>query len=111
MPLVGAKLKILYFEKSYGTYISNWQIQPISLRNTDENGEVIIDNVPIGNYTVRVYFEGSFIKEAAISTNNDINYIFTTVPHFPLWIIVFGTINGIILLIGLIYFLRYRKLR
>jgi len=111
MPLIGAKVKLFYYGKEYGTYISSNRVQPISLGKTDENGEIILDSVVIGNYTVKVYFRNSFLKEASVNTYKENNYVRTNVPHFPLWIVVFGALNGIFLVIGVLFYLKSKKLR
>ena len=111
MPLVGAKIEVFHFGAIYGTYISNTSSQPISPSRSDENGQIILDNVPRGNYTIRVFWQGSFVEEASISTYNEINYIHTRIPHSPLWIIIFGVITGSILIIGAIFYQKYKKLR
>ena len=111
MPLIGAKVKLFYYGKEYGTYISSNRVQPISLGKTDENGEITLNNVVIGNYTVRVYYRNSFLKEASVNTYKENNYVRTNFPHFPLWIVVFGALNGIILVIGVLFYLKSKKLR
>jgi len=111
MPLVGAKIEVFHFGAIYGTYISNKTIQPIIPLKSDENGQIVLYNVPRGNYTIRVYWEGRFVKEASISTFNEINYVYTSIVHSPLWIIIFGGIIGIILILGAIFYLKYKKLR
>jgi len=111
MPLVGARTEIYYYGVTFGTYVSNEQVYPISPSNTDENGNLIIQNVPRGNYSVQVYYNGKFIQETVVSTDNEVNYIYTSVPHFPLWILIFGSINGIIIVIGLLFYIKNRKTR
>ena len=111
MPLVGAKIEVFHFGAIYGTYISNTTIQPIIPSKSDENGQIVLYNVPRGNYTIKVYWKGKIVKEAPISTSNEVNYVYTSVIHYPLWIIVFGGINGIILILGAIFYLKYKKLR
>ncbi len=111
MPLVGANVEVYYYGQKYGTYISTEWVQPIAPGTTNENGHVILSAVPYGNYTVRVYQNGIFLKESTASTYNEYNYINTSYPHFPLWIIIFGCINGIILIFGLIFYLKNKKLR
>ena len=111
MPLAGAKIEVFHFGVIYGTYISNTTSQPIIPPRSDENGQIILDNVPRGNYTIRVFWQGSFVEEASISTFNEINYIKTSIPHSPLWIIIFGVITGSILIIGVIFYQKYKKLR
>jgi hypothetical protein len=111
MPLVGADVEIFYFGQKYGTYISADNSQPIAPGKTNENGEIILNDVPYGNYTIRVYQNGRFLKESIVSTHNEINYIYTYYPHFPLWIIIFGLLNIIILFFGAISYLKYKKTR
>ncbi len=111
MPLVGADVKVYYFDQEYGTYVSKDKVQPISPGKTNENGEIVLLHVPAGNYTIRVYYNGLFLKESTCSTYNYRNYISTNYPHFPLWIIIFGVINGIILILGLIFYSKYKKMR
>ena len=110
MPLIGAIVKLFYYGKEYGTYISSNRVQPIPLGKTDDNGEIILNNVVIGNYTVRVYYRNSFLKEASVNTYKENNYVRTNFPHFPLWIVVFGALNGIILVIGVLFYLKSKKL-
>jgi hypothetical protein len=111
MPLVGAKIEIFQFGVVYGTYISNSTSQPINPQPSDENGQIIVYNVPRGNYSIRVYWRGNFVKEAQVSTFNEVNYVYTSIPHSPLWIIIFGSIIGTILLIGAIFYQKYKNLR
>ncbi|GAG78709.1 unnamed protein product, partial [marine sediment metagenome] len=85
--------------------------QPIIPSRSDENGQITLDNVPRGNYTIRVFWQGKFVEEASVSTFNEINYINTNIPHSPLWIIIFGVITGSILIIGVIFYQKFKKLR
>ncbi|MHA2048807.1 MAG: prealbumin-like fold domain-containing protein [Promethearchaeota archaeon] len=111
MPLVGATLEIFYYGAVYGTYVSNEVAQPITPGNTDENGELIVRNLPHGNYTVRVFHQGRFLKEVQANTNTEIINITTNYPHFPLWISIFGLTNVIILILGLLYYRKNKRSR
>ncbi|MFX1567176.1 MAG: hypothetical protein ACFFCV_02280 [Promethearchaeota archaeon] len=111
MPLIGADLEVYYFGQKYGTYISKDQVQPISPGKTNENGEIIIKNIPYGNYTIKVFQNGDFLTESDVNTYTEINYIYTSYPHFPLWIIIFGGLNSIILIFGVIFYLKNKKMR
>jgi hypothetical protein len=109
MPLIGVNIEILHFGAMYGTYVSNKSVQPIHPGTTDGNGEVVLFDVPRGNYTVRVIWQGKVVKEATVTTDKEVNYVFTTVPHFPLWILIFGSISGIILVVGALFYLKNKK--
>ena len=109
MPLVGYRIELIYFGKKYGTYISNDLNQPMAKTYSDENGEIIIENVPNGNYTVRVYDGNTLIAETLINTFREVNYFRTDVFHFPLWILIFGGISGALLLIGLVLYFNNKK--
>lgn len=109
MPLNGYKIELLYFGKVFGTYISNNLTQPMAPAYSDENGEILIENVPNGNYTARIYQDNVIIIEASVNTFSEVNYVSTDVPYFPLWILIFGSINGALILIGLIIYFNYKR--
>ncbi len=111
MPITGASIDVYYYGQKFGTYISNNQSQPIGLTKSDENGEILLRNVPHGNYFIKVYFRGSLIKESDVSTFNGVNYIYTNIPHLPIWVLIFGIINGCILIIGVAFYLKYKNKR
>ncbi len=109
MPLVGYRIELTYYGKNYGTYISNDFNQPMAYAYSDENGEILIENVPNGNYTVKVFQGTEPITVFQINTFREVNYLITDVFHFPLWILIFGGINGILILLGLILYFNYTK--
>lgn len=109
MPLVGNRIELYYYEKLYGTYISNDLNQPMAPTYSNENGEIIIENVPNGNYTVKVYQNERLVREELINTFSLVNIIRSNVIHFPLWIIIFGSISAISTFIGLIFYFNYKK--
>jgi len=111
MPLVGAKVEVFYYGQQFGTYMSINKNQPLALVNSDENGVIVVHNVPHGNYTVKVYYSGLLIKEASASTEKEENFVYTKIPHVPIWIIIFGGFNGVILIIGVIFYLKYKNKR
>ena len=109
MPLVGYRVELIYYGKKYGTYISNDLNQPMAKTYSDENGLALIENVPNGNYTVRIYQGNTLISETLINTFREVNYFITDIPHFPLWILIFGGISGLLFLIGLVFYFNYMK--
>ena len=109
MPISGITVEFYYYGKAYGTYISNERVLPISPILSDENGEVILNGVPNGNYTLKLYQNNQLLIETTIDTFTPVNYIATEIVHFPLWIMIFGLINGILFLIGYISYYKYKK--
>jgi len=111
MPIMNLNLELYFYNKPFGTYISNDFIQPSASISTDFNGEVSIKNLPTGNYTLRIFRKSNLIKETVINTFSKTHYIITDVLHFPLVIMIFGLISGIIFLIGLILYLNSKRIR
>ncbi|MBY8979552.1 MAG: carboxypeptidase regulatory-like domain-containing protein [Candidatus Lokiarchaeota archaeon] len=109
MPLVGYRIELKYYGKNYGTYMSNDFTQPMAYAYSDENGEILIENVPNGNYTVKVYQGTVLITEFQINTFREVNYLITDVIHFPLWILIFGGISSILILLGLLLYFNNMK--
>ncbi|MFX1492733.1 MAG: hypothetical protein ACFFBZ_00465 [Promethearchaeota archaeon] len=109
MPLIGVDLVLYYYQKQYGTYISNDLIQPMAPVSTNENGEAVISNLPNGNYTVMIYEDGRLIKESTVNTYQKFNYIASDELHFPLVIVIFAAISGVFIFIGAILYIRYKK--
>ncbi len=109
MPLVGVNIILYYYQKQYGTYISNDLIQPMAPVSTNENGEAVIRNVPNGNYTVMIYEDGRLIKESTVNTYQRFNYIVSDELHFPLVILIFGVISGVFILLGVIFYIQYKN--
>ncbi len=109
MPLNGYRIELLYFGKVFGTYISNNLTQPMAPAYSNENGEILIENVPNGNYTVKIYQDNVILRDALINTFSEVNYVSTNIPYFPLWILIFGSLNGALILIGLIIYFNYKK--
>lgn len=106
MPIAGLDVKIYYYGELYGTYISKEKNQPIGPTITDENGEILVKNVPNGNYTLKIYQGDVLIKEAEVSAHLEINYVITPIIHFPFVIMIFGSIFGLIFGVG---YVLYRK--
>jgi len=111
LPISNVEVQIYYFGEEYGTYISNEKTQPLGPQITDENGEILLEKVPDGNYTVKVYYFNNVVKESEVSTFLEINYVPTTIIHIPIVVLIFGSIFGFVLIIGLFYRLRQEKSR
>ncbi|MHA1726069.1 MAG: hypothetical protein ACTSYC_05010 [Promethearchaeota archaeon] len=109
MPLRDTDIQILYYGKTFGTYISNSHVQPTSITKTDEEGEIFIQNVPNGDYTVIIYEQGTPIYNSTVMAYKQVNYVITTISHFPLVILSFLFPNAIFLALGVLIYLHYKK--
>ena len=103
MPLGNYEVRLYYYGEKFGTYISEDDHQPLGPLITNEFGEVLIKDVPNGNYTAKIFPKDSenMVLETEVSVFVDINYVKTSVIHFPILILIFGGIAGIILILGL----------
>ncbi len=108
MPVSGLDVKIYYYGELYGTYISNEKSQPIGKTITDENGEIMVKDVPNGNYTIKVYQGETLIKEAEVSAYIELNYVITPIFHIPFVVMILGSMYGLIFSIGY-YIFRKKK--
>jgi len=106
MPLWYLDVEVYYNDILYGTYISNNFTQPIAPLVANENGEIILANIPSGNYRIEVFQAGHQLKTVNINTEQETHYIATNVLHFPSVVLTFGIISTIILVAGVLIFLR-----
>lgn len=106
MPIVGLDVVVYYYGEKYGTYISKEVNQPIGPTITDQNGEILVENVPNGNYTIRIYdpITEELIMEAEVSAFTEVNYVLTPIIHFPLIVLIFSIGSVCIFGIGFIIF-------
>jgi hypothetical protein len=109
MPLGGYRVELYYFDILYGTYISNEINQPMAPAYSNENGELLIENVPNGNFTVKVYDDQNIIIETQINTFSRFNVINTNVLQFPYWLVIFGSFSTLLVIIGLLMYFKRRK--
>lgn len=106
MPIVGLDVVVYYYGEKYGTYISKEVNQPIGPTITDQNGEILVENVPNGNYTIKIYnpITEELIFEAEVSAFTEVNYVITPIIHFPLIVLIFSISSLGIFGIGFIVF-------
>jgi hypothetical protein len=109
MPLLDVEARLFYFGKEYGTYISSNYTQPISIEISDQYGKISVKNVPNGDYVIKLYRDNQFLTEANVDPFNEVNYIVTDIIHFPLWILIFGTISLTLLIVGILLYLSRKK--
>jgi hypothetical protein len=109
MPLWDVDMKVYYNGLLYGTYISNNYSQPLAPLIANENGEIIMEHLPNGDYRLEIFQGGRIIKSATINTDQETHYISTSIIHFPSVILAFGIISVIILGAGIVLYLRNKK--
>ena len=109
-PLRNAEVFVYFGNATYGTYISEETSIPYAAKLTDVSGVVSIDNVPRGNYLVDVYYKGKIVADdISVNTESTDQIVPTSVPHFPLWIILFASFSTLTGLIGYIIFKKARS--
>ncbi len=112
MPVWDLDVDLYYYSASYGTYVSKNITQPVAPLIANENGEIVLRNIPLGEYTFRIYREGSFIKEKTIHITTlepEIFYIHTNIPHFPSIILVFSLMSALLFFVGFIAYVKNKK--
>jgi hypothetical protein len=62
--------------------------------------------MPYGNFTIEVYFNSEFIGTFSAATTASMNYIYTSIPHFPTTVLVFLFTSLAFVAIG---FIIYKK--
>lgn len=109
MPAQNLRLKVYYQGKEYGSYISVDKVLPLADLTTNANGEVSINNAPNGFYRVEVYQGNNLLANTTINSYQRTNYITTDIPHFPTTIIIFSSVNAILLAAGAFIYIRTTK--
>jgi hypothetical protein len=107
-PLKSAEVKLNFGNSTnatFGTMISKELVLPYAFKITNSLGLVTYPEVPRGNYTVDVYYKGNIVASGIpIDTYTKLNVVFTIVPHFPGWVILFAATSAIIGAVGFIIF-------
>lgn len=109
MPLENVEIKIYYFGVEYGTYVSNNFTQPLSTVITTTNGRIELEDIPNGNYSVRIYDGTVLLSEQFVSPESEINYVNTDVPHNPLVLLVFLLVSCTIIVFGIFLHLKQKR--
>jgi hypothetical protein len=109
MPLIGLQVKVYYHDNLYGTYISKDFVQPLAPLSTNENGEFALNDLPNGNYTIHIYQFGLYQGSTTVSTENELYYFHTNIPHIPVLVLMFGISSAIILVMGVLLYRRVNK--
>jgi hypothetical protein len=81
--------------------MSATQTFQIANKYTDSQGQVVINQVPYGNYTISVYYMNKFVENVTASTTNALNFLVTQIPQFPVWVIIYASISLVFVMSGL----------
>ena len=112
MPIWDISVKVYYYDSPFGTYISNNRTQPISPLIPNENGEIVLNCIPLGEYSIEIYQKGSLIDITFLNITTfgeEIYYIHTNIFQFPIVILVFGLSSFCLFSIGFIIYLKNKK--
>ncbi|WP_457556489.1 hypothetical protein [Candidatus Harpocratesius sp.] len=104
-PISGIKVNIFFANQPFGSKISLYDNLPYPVKTSDNNGRIIIYGVPIGDYIIEILDNsGHHLQNLTASSLIDENLIVTTIPHFPLVIIIFGVVSAVCIVTGLIIY-------
>ena len=72
-------------------------------------GFAFYPHVPQGNFTVDVFYQNRQVAFAVpIDTYTEDVVVYTTVPHFPIFVVTFAAISAVL---GVVGFIIYKKAR
>ena len=112
-PLNKAEVKLNFgtsTNATYGTYISEDFILPYAYKISNSLGMVYYPHTPRGNYTVDVYYQNRLVAQGVnVDSNIEVNIVYTTVPHFPVWIVIFASTSVLIGALGFVILKRAKK--
>jgi hypothetical protein len=101
IPIQNVKLVVYYQDVPYGSVITSTEVYQLAPQYTDSLGQVVINEVPYGNFTLGVYYYNNFIQNISASSSISLNFLVTEIPHFPTWIIIYASISLVFVLSGL----------
>jgi hypothetical protein len=112
-PLKNAEIKVNLGTSpnaTYGTFISENLSLPYAWKITNSLGRASYYNVPRSNFTVDVYYQNRLVAQNVIvNPTTVLNVIYTTVPHFPTWIIIFSCTSALIGAVGFVIMKKAKK--
>jgi len=104
-PVEGYSVKLFIGNHLYGTTINNFTIMPYPMISSDKNGAIVFHSVSAANYTIEIYDKrGNYIETATVTSLVDVNNVVTSIPHYPVTILLFTGVSAAIILIGYIIF-------
>ena len=104
-PLIRASVELDYFGKDFGVLMANDGFIAFPSKLSNNLGEVYYNNLPEGNYSLKVLYQGEVVKVQNFTlgeTNQISNFdIVTIVPYPPLYLISWIAAFAIITIVGL----------
>jgi hypothetical protein len=110
VPLPDYRVNIYYGEMKYGTKINRFHALPYPTKITNENGQILYDWVPAGNFTLEIMdSNGKFVANKTASSLSSLNFLVTDKTHFPSVILVLGGISTGFILLGVVILKKQNK--
>jgi len=104
-PVEGYSVKLFIGNHLYGTTINNFTIMPYPMISSDKNGAIVFHSVLIANYTIQIYDKNdNYLENATVTSLVDVNNVVTSIPHYPVTILLFTGVSAAFILIGYIIF-------
>jgi hypothetical protein len=106
-PLEGYQVRIYFGTQPYGSQITWKGGAPYPTLFTDAQGQITISYIPVGNFTAEIFdSNGNFVYNQTVYSLTPLNFVKTTVLHFPSVILSYTGIFVAILLIGIALYKR-----
>ena len=104
-PVEGYSVKLYIGDILFGTKINNFTIMPFPMLTSNKNGEIVFHSVPVANFTIEIYNRnGNYLENATVTPLEEINNVVTSIPHYPVTILVFTGFSAAFIVIGYIIF-------
>lgn len=104
-PVEGYSVKLFIGNHLYGTTINNFTSMPYPMISSDKNGAIVFHSVSVANYTIEIYDKkGNYIETATVNSLVEVNNVVTSIPHYPVTILLFTGVSAAFILIGFIIF-------
>ncbi|MHA1719635.1 MAG: hypothetical protein ACTSWX_04590 [Promethearchaeota archaeon] len=104
-PIKGYSVKLYIGSQLFGTSVNNFTTIPYPMLKSDKNGEIFFYSIPVANYTIDIYNKfGKFIENATVTPLEEQNFVVTSVPHYPLTILVYSGVGIALILVGYVIF-------
>src|SRR6056297_669363 len=101
-PVSGYKLNLYRGNQLYGPKMNNFKNHPIATKETNQNGQVTINFVPKGEYTVEVLDKnGNFITNLTADAKKPVNVLKTNITHFPATVLSLLSTSIVLIVVGL----------